>query len=32
MNLNTLWGRIALKLLTFCLTISIIYDVFGGSI
>ena len=31
MNLNTLWGRIALKLLTFCLTISIIYDVFGGS-
>lgn len=32
MNFRILRGRIARRLLTFCLTISIIYDVFGGSI
>ena len=32
MSLDIVWGRIALRVLTFCLTISIIYSVFGGSI
>ena len=32
MNFRIIWGRRAHEVLTFCLTISIIYTVFGGSI